>query len=239
MKHKFKPSVGSNRARKQAPGGVRGENKTSGGTQDQPAGINMYTKQIEIETMFGLLHVLSRQKVEICPFTGIHLLQLAGYTHTVIAFPAPVIISIVAKPRQAGAKAIELLMLLCMCMCNLVASDMWFFCSTLTMCISILSHTKKTGQNSAPPSSSGSSEVEGPAPADLRNSEEVCPAVSAPLPAVASGQQVGRREVEVEEEEGRGGGSEIVVPVEERAPPQSQVCIIIIPEVTTGSKLCS
>ena len=61
--------------------------------------------------------------------------------------------------------------------------------------------------------------------------------MSATLPAVASGQQVGRREVEVEE--GRGGGSEIVVPVEDRAPPQSQVCIIIIPEVTTGSKSCS
>ena len=37
MKHKFKPSVGSNRARKAAPGGGRGEKQSSGVGQDQPA----------------------------------------------------------------------------------------------------------------------------------------------------------------------------------------------------------
>ena len=37
MKHKFKPSVGSNRARKAAPGGGRCEKQSSGVGQDQPA----------------------------------------------------------------------------------------------------------------------------------------------------------------------------------------------------------
>ena len=109
MKHKFKPSVGSNRARKQAPGGGRGENKTSGGTQDQPAGINMCTKQIEIETMFGLLHVLSRQKVEVClyiPFTGIHLLQWAGCTHRNLIFQ-PLLSSLLLPSH--GKQELELL----------------------------------------------------------------------------------------------------------------------------------
>ena len=43
MKHKFKPSVGSNRARKSAPGGGRSEKQSSGVSQDQQpaAGIHM------------------------------------------------------------------------------------------------------------------------------------------------------------------------------------------------------